>query len=762
MNNINAETTGGDTGAVPSLKKHVCHRCDRRFAKLEHLQRHERSHTKVKPYRCTLCPNAFTRKDLLTRHHNLVHTSKDSETTRTLAGGSNHAISQDETTLPPIASLMSPESQSHLTSDISVPDISGAYVNAMDDFGMFMNTISFPTHPFSPSFQPLPFIYGDSPFRVPDQESFEPAPGVSHDHSHPSAVETQERVLGSRLPSLGPDDVSEEKVLESVDRKSHTTVTPLLRGHILDTLSQFNKADKASDIPSTHALSRFVSGYFTWFHGHYPIFHVPTFRLESLSVECILALAALGAQYHREPERGVELFYASHAVVMERIRRRDRRNRENGDSLQDLDRQASNSNAARACITSDWEQELHLDGTAVTDVEIIICLTLLIAMSTWFRRRPLVREAWGLRSILDSVMRDASLAAPDETSDISWTSWAHIELVKRSKLIAYCFFNIHTIIFDLPPVILFNDLRLKLPCTEREWQAKNEAEWNEMFVRRNNELEIQKAYQRLFATDEGDGQTRLQISTLGGYILIHALIQDIWWLHRASRIPLQLEGQSFKAQIECVEKALKRWSACWEQNQESSMNPMNEYGPLSFTSTALLRLAYIRINLGVDAIQSLSSWDADSIALAMMNSPPVQRSARLTRAALHCAHGLSIPIKLGINFVAQNQVIHWSNAHAICSRECALLLAKWLEAVAIPYPEPPLDSHENRLLSFVIDMVQETEFGAPAEELLLNERRLSSIVVKLWAKLFRPDSVWELVDLIGTSLNAYGNMLERQ
>ena len=47
----------------------------RSFARLEHLKRHERSHTKEKPFECPECTRCFARRDLLLRHQQKLHSS---------------------------------------------------------------------------------------------------------------------------------------------------------------------------------------------------------------------------------------------------------------------------------------------------------------------------------------------------------------------------------------------------------------------------------------------------------------------------------------------------------------------------------------------------------------------------------------------------------------------------------------------------------------------------------------------------------------
>ncbi|KAJ6160856.1 hypothetical protein N7470_004252 [Penicillium chermesinum] len=303
---------------------------------------------------------------------------------------------------------------------------------------------------------------------------------------------------------------------------------------------------------------------------------------------------------------------------------------------------------------------------------------------------------------------------------------------------------------------------MELPCPEQEWEAPRPDLWQAARSEAPPEPKFQDALSALFDPHSD----MMRVSSLGGYILIHALLQDIWVMTKASRLTLaryNRPGSSIASapELALFEQALERWCQCWERNQESSVDPLSPHGPLSFTSAALLRLAYIRLNADCGSTRKLQTWDPVQIATSLKDNLSVERGDRLTRAALHCAHALSTPVKLGIGYVAHSQVALWSIQHALCSLECAVVLAKWLEAVTGPNPDPPLTEQEIRLRDFVLEMVMEVQHGDSREWLLATNTRLSAAVARLWARLFTADYIWEMVNLIGRSLSSYADLMEQ-
>ena len=607
-----------------------------------------------------------------------------------------------------------------------------------DDFTSFLDSISLPSHPFSVAYQPLPFF---PVFTAGDNSNLHSPldyiPNVSSEKDDTSANDapTPSRSVlprhGTHLPSLQPEGSSLQHN-KARQPKDFVPVTAQYRDRIVTSLRDYaNVLPPNPSIPSRHALSRCITGYFIGFHDHYPFMHIPTFSIDAMTLPLFLSMAALGARYCREPDTSNSLYQVAKVVTLEHIRRQFQSSKE----------------------TSQDDQNL---------LETVHSLLLLTSVSMWFEHNPPFQEALYIRSFMETLVRQGGLNYLPE-SDGSWESWIRRERVKRTKLIVFCFFNIQTIVFDLPPMILTEEIQLDLPCTEVEWQASNAALWQEERHQRKNEPKFQDALWSLFCRHPGGNEERGALesfTSLGGYVLIHAIIQNIWFMQKTCRMPGSRTQSLSATEIVAFEQALERWCQCWERNQESSIDPMSPHGPLSFTSAALLRSAYIRLNVDFSSARQLQTWNPRQIAQSLRDNVCVQRSERLTRAALHCAHALSTPIKLGINFVAHTQVVLWSNQHALCSLECAVLLAKWLEVATAPGMYPGgLTEQEAKLLDFVIEMALETKHEASREWLLENNARLSATVTRLWARLFTADYIWEMVSLVGQSMKSDADIL---
>jgi hypothetical protein len=228
--------------------------------------------------------------------------------------------------------------------------------------------------------------------------------------------------------------------------------------------------------------------------------------------------------------------------------------------------------------------------------------------------------------------------------------------------------------------------------------------------------------------------------------------------------------------------ALNAWKVAWQRAAESSLNPQNPDGPIPFTSSALLALAYIRIHVNLGPHRELETRDPFHIANSLWNSPPVRRSPQLIPALLHSVHSLSIPVKLGIDYVAQSQTFFWSIQHSICGLECAMILSKWLCEIGISHLESPLTrafcslrtvfladltiALEQRVLRWTEYLVTESgisanqPFNDSADSFQSSVHSTNVAILRLWGRVFCGNQLWAIVSCIGQSLVIYANMLD--
>ncbi|KAJ6070633.1 hypothetical protein N7467_011952 [Penicillium canescens] len=854
-----------------------CEYCSRSFARLEHLQRHLRTHTKEKPFSCDICSKSFARSDLLVRHERLVHPAESaaSREHRTNGTESNHEIPIQNNIIQPahhesrmleladaipvhtqIPPAPPPEVQvqpppiidtphfnpswgydlnllSHAASHValegqqeslesirkssqSIPtsqplpqvqeraitDNYGVEPSILDltdlgdpvqDFTVFLESVGLSSDwdsgVFSSVEEPMmpPSMTIDS---KPPRETMSSRLGehIMNDPRVPADDQPSFSNFGSRLPSLQPESHEMDDRIGLADESTRPAwdISNSDRQAFISKLEEFSYVlPKGFVPPSRHALSRFFAGYINGLNEHLPFLHVPTLSVAKSSPELTLALAAAGSHYRFENSRGIDLFHAAKAILLERLRRRDSKQvpqptwnyisppsgfpTSRGSSMISNTasspfqhhQQMSNAPINASIYTLD-DSDAHM--------EVIRTFLLLTVFASWERHPELLREILSLQSTLARLVREHGLSEPPPTPDpISWEEWVRREGNRRTKLIVYCFFNLHSIMYNIPPLILNGELKLNMPCSHDLWKATNAPQWRRVHrTRQGSDVPFQEAFARLFLKSS-HSLPSAPISPLGNYILIHAIIQQIFFARQLCLSAPHMQGTSLRQDdLNVLDNSLSAWKALWKRTPESSIDPQNPAGPIAFTSTALLGLAYIRLHVDLGPCRHLITQDPAQIAGALIESPAIARSPRLIMALLHSAHALSIPVRLGIDFVARTHSFFWSIQHSLCSLECAFLLSRWLLSIPASQPEQRLSEHERKLLLWIKSMMDETEMavdppGAPDIEFMTNPykvRQLSVAIVRVWARTFKGNTSWAIVDLVGSSLDAYADLLE--
>ncbi|XHG05871.1 hypothetical protein AWENTII_009084 [Aspergillus wentii] len=501
-------------------------------------------------------------------------------------------------------------------------------------------------------------------------------------------------------------------------------------------------------IPSRHTISRYIEGYFRGFHEHFPFLHPPTFRIDTVAPELLLSMAAMGALYRFEHTKGYELYFTSKAIVLHLLQQRS------GVAAHNL----MNRNISPR---SDSPKQ----PLSPAEIQTMQALLILVDMATG-SGEPLSQDSLPLGGQLAVLTRQGGLGVYDEIeTDAEWKDWVRREERRRTMFFAYILLNIQSIAFDIPPLIMNREIGLCLPHCNVEWVTTTETEWRHM--RNKYGHTEQQFYPTLNKILQGkDVYTAEPLSSLGNYALINALIQRIFFERQISDGP---DLQSDKVKV--LEIALQAWQRSWEATFESSLDPSSPKGPLGFNSAALLRLAYLRLNANLGPSRNLSSLNPQDISAAFtQNSAIFTRSSHVDRAVLQCIHALSIPIRVGIPFVASTQTMNGSIPHPLCTLECAFLLSRWLGSISDTIQSSPagLDSlreDERKLLGMIISLIRETDRAGSLER---NEhdsfciQRMAATTVRLWAETFRGVHVFPIVSIVGQSLSTIADILEGQ
>lgn len=424
--------------------------------------------------------------------------------------------------------------------------------------------------------------------------------------------------------------------------------------------------------------------------------------------------------------------------------------------------------------------------------------------------KAILQDALSLQSHLAVLIREEGLTSePNQSGD--WETWVRNEASIRTKLIAYCYFNLCSIAYNSPPMLSTSEMNLPLPSPSRLWRAENAWQWREARQSMPPHLEISL----------WDAKTRLlhracpgplnTLSTLGNYVMIHALIQHIYHLKETSypqNPPFAIHSGLKAEDVEEVSHALRAWQAGFEEHRtritQSAQQMGSEHvpgGPVAFDATALSRLAHIRLHTNPFPARALESREPYTAANIFNNLPLLPRGSRLNKAVLQSVHALSMLVKAGINYIARTKTREWSMEHSrespvcngvrehrlttmlgtVCNLECAVLLAKWLMTLASLSPTEVLTTEEKQILISIKTIVDETEYAVPIDPSLAavsptvqqqsrNDgslkdsaklRQLASAVLRIWAKTFKGEHIFELVKDMGHGLEIYSNIIHQ-
>jgi hypothetical protein len=240
-------------------------------------------------------------------------------------------------------------------------------------------------------------------------------------------------------------------------------------------------------------------------------------------------MAALGAQYRHEHRKAVLLFYAAKATLQQNTHQKERR---------ELDQNLSPGNRHAVDRYSETQRSHNKNVQYREVMREARCALYLIAFATWQSEPDIVREAFNLQSFLARCVRECPLEGKQDTQqdNPNWHSWIQQETDRRIKLFSFALLNLHSIAFSTPPVILSDEVQLRLPCSCFEWIAPDQQKWAKVYKPGNlQQMPLQEALSHLMKGSNDLHLLNAQPvpSPLANYILLHALIQRIMLVQQA-------------------------------------------------------------------------------------------------------------------------------------------------------------------------------------------------------------------------------------
>lgn len=212
-------------------------------------------------------------------------------------------------------------------------------------------------------------------------------------------------------------------------------------------------------------------------------------------------MCAAGAQYCFERRSAERLFNVSKAMVFERLRQE-----ESHFSPQTLALVVSTINSPETPPTP------RCSGPWAP-LDMIKTLLILVGFATW-ERVGLLQQSFALRGLLIQVLRDVGFEEEETRLNGStsrsamWDNWAQCESSRRTKLVSFCYINVHSVAYNSNPMLWSSELHLRLPCCTPEWQASSAAQW--MALQRDGREEqmgFQQALSILLQSSTNEGKS---------------------------------------------------------------------------------------------------------------------------------------------------------------------------------------------------------------------------------------------------------------
>jgi len=252
--------------------------------------------------------------------------------------------------------------------------------------------------------------------------------------------------------------------------------------------------------------------------------------------------------------------------------------------------------------------------------------------------------------------RHSSMCYMEVLTTINRTNWA-----------AYAVLCLLTVCFDIPPVLMGHEMsHIRLPCNESEWSSATFESWIKARMGRCRNCPcFGEALNILLDAAPPHSDT---IGVFGTYVLLHAILQNIWTLRRN----IWLESTQLASCLEKTDVTLGRWHSCWAGNVESSVSPRNPYSAVTANPAALFRLVYMWVGVDFSPVRAaIASHDPETIEQSFKHlSIPITKSDLTLKLVMQAVGALKTRVKLGMTLEEQRLRCFQSFEVHLFSLEC--------------------------------------------------------------------------------------------
>jgi hypothetical protein len=158
-----------------------------------------------------------------------------------------------------------------------------------------------------------------------------------------------------------------------------------------------------------------------------------------------------------------------------------------------------------------------------------------MAYSAW-ESPGFVQESMKLRSVVIECLEKLGMRETNivPTSD-TWEEWARAECCRRAQLVAYCFVYTLGLAYNHPPAVIARNVLLRLPCDSAEWDSATEEEWKFRHATSMPQMSYREALSLLLSNRCGSSNRPI-LTPLGSYMVLHGLIQQIYFMRELSEL----------------------------------------------------------------------------------------------------------------------------------------------------------------------------------------------------------------------------------